>query len=147
MDKSLLEDLSYGAIVLPFVMARADGVTDGDGIIAPMSIRLYGIDAPEWNQPYGRSAKQALTRYIMGRGLYVTPLEVDRFGRIVARVYITKGKKDVCLWMVRAGHAWSVVKEYDAAMAEARAVPRGLWRNPSAVSPSTWRKQHPEYFK
>lgn len=147
MDKSLLEDLSYGAIVLPFVTARADGVTDGDGIIAPMPIRLYGIDAPEWNQSYGRTARQALARHIMGRGLYVTPLEVDRFGRIVARVYVTRDEKDVGQWMVRAGHAWSVVKEYDAAMAEARAVPRGLWCDSSAVNPLTWRKQHPEYFK
>ena len=43
-------------------------VVDGDTIrIAKTQIRLYGIDAPELNHPYGKKAKKALSDFIFNK--------------------------------------------------------------------------------
>lgn len=83
-------------------------VVDGDSIIVmrgrkPFEVRLWAIDAPEYNQPGGKKAK-AHTEQLVGQTVRVHAKDVDRYGRLVAEVY-TKGRVNWGLEMVRAGLA------------------------------------------
>lgn len=120
------------------VLAGRAFVIDGDTIeVHGRRIRLHGIDAPENDQmcerngrPWrcGRDATAALDRFIGGRSVTCHELDVDRFGRSVARCLVNG--QDVNAWLVRNG--WAIAyrrfsEAYVAHEAEARAARRGIW--------------------
>lgn len=133
---------------------RVATIDDGDSFVVRASdgrkvrVRLAGIDAPEWRQPGGLRARQALTRLVRGVMVTVIPLETDRHGRTIARVYA--GENDIIRELVRAGHAW-IYHRYNedpalnALEQEARQAQRGIWALPEAerVPPWIWRRQNP----
>jgi endonuclease YncB( thermonuclease family) len=108
------------------------------------TVRLFGIDTPEWDQPYGHTAKSALARLIDGREVGVVRVDTDTFGRTVGTVY--RGDANVNLAMVEAGHAWWFVRyapyERHLAAAEEQARERGLglWAADNPVPPWQWRR-------
>lgn len=120
------------------VITGRASIADGDTIeVGGRRVRLHGIDAPESHQmcyrnghPWhcGRDATAALERLIGGRTVTCTELEVDRYGRSVARCLVNG--QDVNAWMVRNG--WAVAyrrysEAYSGDEAEARAARRGIW--------------------
>lgn len=87
------------------VLAGAAWVTDGDTItIKRQQIRLYGIDAPELNHPYGQKAKWALHKLCKGQSIRVEITAEDAHGRVVARCYLPDGR-DLSAEMVKQGLA------------------------------------------
>ena len=132
------------------ITARVVGVHDGDTItvLTPekrqIKIRFAEIDAPELSQPYGKTAKQLLSRMVFGKEVSITPVTTDRYRRIVARVF--QGNRDINLAMVQSGAAWAYRKYLtDPALLEAEARARnartGLWAlQPDQIMPPwTWR--------
>lgn len=119
------------------IVGKVVGVSDGDTITVlddldkgRFRIRLAGIDAPEKSQAFGQKAKQYLSGLIFGKAVSVRYTAVDRYGRIVGRVYLDRA--DICLAMLSAGYAWHYVHfdktpEYAAAEKQARAGRLGLW--------------------
>ena len=80
-------------------------VTDGDTIkIEKTQIRLFGIDAPELNHPYGKKAKWALHKLCKGQTVTAQITEQDAYGRTVARCYLPDGR-DLSAEMVKLGLA------------------------------------------
>lgn len=80
-------------------------ITDGDTItIKRTQIRLFGIDAPEMEHPYGHQAKWALHSLCKGQTIRAEIKERDRYGRTVARCYLPDGR-DLSAEMVRQGLA------------------------------------------
>lgn len=65
-------------------------VFDGDTfrISNKQKIRLYSIDAPELEYCYGKEAKEALEKKIMGKKVILKNLKVDFFYRVQAYVYL-----------------------------------------------------------
>jgi endonuclease YncB( thermonuclease family) len=133
-------------------IARIFGVHDGDSLRInteggrSMRVRLYGVDCPEIGQPYGIKAR-ALTRQLAyGRFLILEPKGKDRYGRIIAKVYLLT-RKMLSQEIVKAGACWWYQKYApdDEVLAElegeARAAKRGLWANPNPIPPWDWRKQ------
>lgn len=46
-----------------------------------------GIDAPESSMPYGKEAKEELTKVVEGKSLRVLIFDQDRYGRSVGDIY------------------------------------------------------------
>jgi len=130
--------------------AKVIRIADGDTVTVQtkdyeqIKIRLYGIDAPESDQPGGAEAKAALDT-LYGQKIKIKPLDEDRYGRSVALIEF-KGQS-VNLSLVSQGLAWHYVKyckaqpicgHIKAAEAEAREAKRGLWSG-NPMPPWDWR--------
>ena len=134
------------------ITGRVVGITDGDtvtvieqdqGKINRFTVRLYGIDAPEKQQEFGTKAREYLSKLIFDKYVRVHFREIDRYGRIVGRIY--DGEKEINVQMIAAGMAWhyrqySADKEYSDAETKARELKAGLWSSPVPVPPWQWRK-------
>ena len=127
------------------------GVSDGDTFTAinrdslQMRIRIYGIDAPEKGQDFGKRAKKALSDYIFGKKVTIDVQSQDSWGRYVSYVYTPDGR-DVSLMMLQDGMAWHFKKydsseKYSRAESDARAKRIGIWSQPNPVAPWEFRKK------
>lgn len=134
-------------------------VLDGDTVVVqagwnPVMIRLEGIDCPEFDQPWGDTARDGLIKLIGGRTVHYEAHGVDRYGRTLATLYVWNREESVWLnvnlRMVMLGHAWiaptlprhlpaSRKKEFIAVSRWARGKRVGLWKTPSPVPPWQWR--------
>jgi endonuclease YncB( thermonuclease family) len=130
------------------------GVSDGDtvtlldGLRAQHRIRLAGIDAPEKTQPYGDASKRHLSSMVFGKTVRVEFEKHDHYGRVVGK--IMQDGHDASLEQLRVGLAWHY-KQYQREQSsedrsayaeveqEAQQAQAGLWRDPAAVAPWTWR--------
>ena len=105
-------------------------VIDGDTIdIGGTRIRLYGIDAPEMDHPYGKSAKWALVQMCKRqevRAVFDGSLSHDR---TVATCYLPDGR-DLSAEMVKAGMAidWRKFSRGKYAGLEVEGIRKKLWR-------------------
>lgn len=80
-------------------------VVDGDTIVIQKTqVRLFGIDAPEINHPYGQKAKWALVSLCKGQTVQAEITDQDGYGRTVARCYLQDGR-DISAEMVKLGLA------------------------------------------
>ena len=108
------------------------------------TIRLYQIDAPEWNQPFGKEATEYLAGLVKDKMVSIIVRGRDGYGRDIADLYVDD------LWvigrLVENGYAWNYTtysdsEELAALEKQAREAKRGLWADPSPISPWDYRKQ------
>lgn len=129
---------------------RVVGVKDGDSIEVlaggrAEEVRLFGIDCPEMNQPFGKQAKRFTSSAVFGKEVVVEGRGRDRYGRLLGVVTLPDGKK-LNEELVRAGLAWwyysYAPKEPGLALLEkeAQSARRGLWADRDPVPPWAWRK-------
>lgn len=81
-------------------------IADGDTIILEQNkqaVRLFGIDAPEPANCYGKEATAQLDKLLVKRKVQLREPVVDHFGRIVALVYVDG--KLINEQMIKAGFA------------------------------------------
>jgi len=127
-------------------------ISDGGSILVragnqKIKIRLYGIDAPELNQPGGAEAKEAL-RHLLWETVTITKMGTDRYKRTVAVVdYMGKC---INLILVEQGHAWFdsqhckaawICGQFKMVEAKAKADGIGLWADNEPVPPWEWRRK------
>ncbi len=118
-------------------------VKDGDSLILrvageDLEVRLDGIDAPEYGDPFGKEAKRFLSQRAEGKPVSFVVYEEDRYGRSVARVSVDE--QDLSLLMVSEGFAWHYTRYSDdrtlaAAEKRARTARRNLWSQAKPVAP------------
>ncbi|ERM95582.1 hypothetical protein AMTR_s00023p00110360 [Amborella trichopoda] len=119
------------------------GPHDEEILAKKYRIRLCGIDAPESAMPYGKEAKEELTKLVQGKSLRVIVYDEDRYGRSVGDLYCNG--IFVQEHMLKKGLAWHY-KAYDKRNelasweSEARAARRGLWASSNPEKPWDWRK-------
>ncbi len=125
-------------------------VLDGDSLsIKGKRVRLQGVDAPELGQiclvdgdswPCGDAARSALERRISGHVVECDAVDIDRYGRTLAKCYVAD--VDIGSWLVSEGWAFAYRKystEYFVQEQEARAARRGIWRG-HVLPPWHWRR-------
>ena len=136
--------LAAGCAIAPLTATVVDGdtlrLTDGRLV---ETVRVWGIDAPEMDQPGGKEARAELAR-LCGPP---APIKLERRGkdargRTVARV--SCGGEDAGLAMIVAGLAWAYTRfspppDYLEAEQAAIAARRGIWHAGNAVPPWDWR--------
>jgi endonuclease YncB( thermonuclease family) len=136
---------------LPRLQGTVTRVLDGDTIDVELAsgsvnVRLYGIDAPEKNQPGGAEAKLTLAKLVDGKTVLLEPFKQDRYDRMLATVYI--GERNINLEMVTLGYAWAYrqyMKRSNSILCAmefaARKSHLGLWSRPKSewVAPWEWR--------
>lgn len=133
------------------VLCRAVCVYDGDGFLASgecgrFMLRVWGIDAPEYGQPFFEESRVLLRGLVKGGDLRCSVKAVDRYGRWVCRVVNGSGV-NVSSAMVMAGMAWWYWSwargdiELRECQQKARAAARGLWADGRAVPPWEFRKE------
>jgi len=121
---------------------------DGDSLeVNGKRVRLFGIDAPEFDQACtrggaqwacGAEAADQLSRLVTGREVRCEPTGVDQYQRLLARC--TVGATDINEAMVERGLAIAYRKysnDYVAAESRAKVAKRGMWagtfETPSSV--------------
>ena len=130
---------------------RVVGVTDGDTLRVnhegeSLRVRLYGIDCPEMKQTGGKEARTLARRLTFGRVLLIESKGLDRYRRVIGRVFLFSGET-LNRELVKAGRCWWYQKYApdDETLAEleneARAKKLGLWAEPNQIPPWTWRRK------
>ena len=121
-------------------VSDGDTITVRTGDFEDIRVRLYGIDAPESNQPGGAEAT-AYLKPLQGQTVRIIEMDVDRYSRTVALV--EHGGRALNLDLAAQGHAWyygqyckrqPICGQIQAAEGEAKAARRGLWAG-EAVAP------------
>lgn len=127
--------------------AKVIKVSDGDTITVltqnkeSIKVRLYGIDAPETKQDFGKASKQYLSSLISGRIVEVKSNGQDRYGRVLGTIYLDNA--DINAKTVEEGYAWAFVKYskiYAAQQSKAIKNKAGLWRQKDPQAPWDFRK-------
>jgi len=135
---------------VPSVFSSADdfqgkvvGVADGNTVTVlrgkeQVKVRLDGIDAPEKNQSFGTTSKDALAGLVFGKTVTVQSKGTDRYGRTLG--VISVGDTNVNQKLVAGGWAWHY-KQYssDETLArlesQAKSASSGLWADANPLPP------------
>ena len=129
---------------------RVVRIADGDTISildhnnSQFKVRLYGIDSPERDQPYGKAARKALAQLIDEEPVGVVIITTDSYDRLVGTVY--HNGININVSMVANGYAWwyQYYAPHEHALQEAESRARsqglGLWAESRPVAPWDWRR-------
>ncbi|NJR15231.1 MAG: thermonuclease family protein [Calothrix sp. CSU_2_0] len=117
---------------------------------APTTVRLGCIDAPEIKQqPWGTKSRDRLKQLLPpGKSVQIREITRDRYGRMVAEVYL--GKQSVNLQLVKEGAAViyrqyfngcaATAKQFEQAEAAAKKRKLGFWNQAKPVMPWDFRR-------
>ena len=144
------------------VVAR---VVDGDTVRVrrnPLAdeeaVRLLGVDAPEMRRDdapgpahWGAESTAYLREAVQGRTVTLrldSTQTRDKYGRLLAYLYLGDGAANVNLALVREGHAYahrsfahSLRRQFEQAEDEARGKSRGLWAGVTEPQMPVWRQR------
>lgn len=145
----LAVSVGFGFTSLPATVVAVD---DGDTLWVQqkanrLHVRLFGVDAPELAQPFGRDAKEFTSRVSLGQRVTVELVDSDRYGRFVGKLNIKDG--DLSSLLVAAGFAWyyrdfANDKDLEALESLARSKRIGLWSESAPVAPWVFRRANSE---
>ena len=137
----------------PVFSAQVTKVVDGDSLEVKyagqkIKLRLWGIDAPERRQAYGKQARVWLAAMVSGRRIEAQAKDIDVYNRLVALVWVDG--QSVNEEMVRQGAAWvysrycreEICDSWRGLQDDARSARRGLWANKRAIPPWQKRRMH-----
>lgn len=89
------------------ITAKVRHVVDGDSLYLSRykpQIRLWGVDAPEKNEPGYTKASTQLKKFALGKELKCEMVDQDKYGRTIARCYLSDGQ-EINRMMIESGAA------------------------------------------
>lgn len=127
-------------------------VLDGDSFVVQngtekRAVRLYGIDAPEWDQNYGRKARAHVLTYLHQPVQCRVVDGKDRYGRDLCLVYV--GGKLLNEELIEEGFAWwwrrnckqQICSRWEELQKEASRKKVGLWKEANPEPPWEYRQR------
>ena len=133
--------------------AKVVAVKDGDTIVVLLDkkeyeIRLSGIDAPEYGQPFSNQAKKLVGNLVFGKTIRGSTLDFDQYGRSLCLIKLPKktdGVNRLDHLLLKNGLAWHYThfsddKKRTELEAEARKLKVGLWAQAKTIPPWDYRK-------
>lgn len=143
--KSLILLLLLSAPLLAQEQVHVARIIDGDTFedSAGRTISLLGVDAPEFDQPFGQNARNYLLLLLLDRDVKLWRTKVDQQGGYHAKV--TWRDWDIGVSVVGRGFGQIVPNELDASLYSeynkrqevAQQKRAGIWRAGSLVAPAT----------
>ncbi len=131
-------------------LATVTKIVDGDTFEISRAgrtetIRLWGIDSPEWDQPYSNEAKYLLMKTVLDTQILIHPFYYDKFGRLIASV--NRSGQNINQLLVEKGLAWvhiyycnkEICKIWKTKQGNARKQRIGLWSKSQPVPPWQWK--------
>jgi len=137
--------------------AKVIKVKDGDSVILQYSngdqqeSRIHGIDAPEYNQPFGKESKNLLSKMVLGESLRVKVLLRDKYKRDLVVMFPKSSMVSVNQSLVEQGAAWvfrQKTPQWDSEkkllelQEKAKKNEVGLWGLPRPLAPWEWRERY-----
>ncbi len=132
--------------------AKVIKIIDGDSLVVryqgkAIEVRMWGIDAPEWQQPYSQKAKEFTRRRLTNRWVTIEPKDRDDYKRLVAVVWL--GKESINEEMIERGLAWvhiyyckeSICNSWKDVEKKALNERVGLWAGTNPVPPWVWKRK------
>jgi endonuclease YncB( thermonuclease family) len=152
-------------LILTFTLHAETGVatvirvSDGDTVTVlideqKFKCRLYGIDAPEKEQPYGEDSRRYLMQMTLGKNVGYDIKGKDMYGRLVCILFIAtpQGDQSVNEKMLEMGLAWAYVpylkqnradlKKYLELQTFAMKNKIGLWQDLNPQAPWEYRREN-----
>ena len=137
------------ALAAEFAGAVTD-VLNGDTIevmngSGPMRVRLFGVECPDLNQPFGTTARYFTSTLVLGRQVLVNVFGADAEGRPLGEVALADGTR-LNHELLRSGLAWwnrQSAPNNDSLWKlelDARTERRGLWQDSDPIPPWEWKK-------
>ena len=128
------------------IEAKVVSIVDGDSLEIyyenkKEKVRLFGIDAPELNQEYGKESKKYLQLLLLNKKVILLLKSKDKYDRMIAIVLFKN--KDINSLLVKKGFAWAYLNYSDLYIKEeeyAKKHKLGLWSLKSPINPQKWRK-------
>ena len=135
--------------------ATVVGITEGDRIVVEdragmqQSVRLFAIDAPEHDQPFGAQSTEHLASLVSGKNVNLECENELSYEEIICKVFLPAGE-DAGLAQLKAGMAWHYKQYEDEQSATGRALYAaaectamksriGLWSDPHPIRPWDFR--------
>lgn len=128
-------------------------VIDGDSLLVESGgttreVRLWGVDCPEYTQPYAADAKRISRSLMERKKVTVRVHAMDKYDRYVG--VVMRNGTIVNEELVRVGAAWvyrrycrdEVCTRWEDLERDARIRGIGLWSNRDAIAPWTWRRRN-----
>lgn len=144
---SVLENTLINYLKMQELQGRVEKIIDGDTLRflsgkESYIIRLYGIDAPENKQSYGKEAMLALNKMCpINTEAKIIIKDKDKYKRAIG--ILECNAKDINAEMVKNGFAWAY-REYSSDYVEyelmAKSQKIGLWSANNPIKPSEFRK-------
>ena len=132
------------------ISAEVEKIIDGDSLKVRsgnkmIELRLWGIDAPEFDQPGAEESEQALSTLIDKAQLTLIAKDIDKYGRLVVIIY--KGDVNINEEMVKTGHAWVHIyyclrppcEKWLNYEEQARQRGIGFWKYKDPIPPWIWK--------
>jgi endonuclease YncB( thermonuclease family) len=113
--------------------------TDSDGFTAIITCRLYGIDCPEYGQPYHAQARDYLDCLLLTKPITLHIKTIDKYGRAI--VLAISGNQDISYLMAERGWTWALSHEYTTVCYDAKRLGIGLWKDKNPEAPWDYRKR------
>ena len=129
-------------------------VCDGDTVYVKtaagdsLKVGLYGVDAPEKNQEFGKDSSEFVSKYSLGKEVLLNKISVDLYGRTVGVIFVMGSEKSLNEILLEKGMAWHYTaydriykREFTEKENEAKNKMIGLWKFENPVPPWEFRKE------